>query len=479
MSIPLNHRTLRSLIISSMAVLMVVGTALPGMAATAVRHLPQQWWFDAWFIDTKLWKYSKGRGVTVAVLDSGVQADIPELSGAVLPGADFMYGGSDGRRDTDTNLGGHGTGIAALIASRGGSSGFLGVAPEAQILPVITRSTAAYAQGIRFAADNGAKVINLSQALAGPCPAYLQDAVRYAIERDAVIVAGAGNDGNSLNSSMHPANCKGVLAVGAADSQGGLWRKTQRQPYVDLAAPGVSAATIIRNGSLEENISGTSISAALTSGAIALVRSRYPNLSNREVVRRVVASARDIGEPGKDDRSGHGLFRPYRIFEGLLPKNPPNPVFEEYDKWLATQPKSAREPETDSKESGPSPAGAPSSGDDEVAWPAIVAAALLVGGALTVSAVIYGRVNRRRTAMAVPYGRYGPPPGPPGMGPPPGQYPTGGPPPSMGAPMPPQQYPGAPPPGGGPHFLPPAPPPGAGGPQPPQGPPQPPPPPQG
>jgi len=463
-----------------MAVLMVVGAALPGTAATAARHLPQQWWFDAWFIDTKLWKYSKGQGVTVAVLDSGVQADIPELSGAVLPGADFQYGTGDGRTDQDTfETNGHGTGIATLIASRGGTSGFLGIAPEAKILPVVTQSGPAYTKGIRFAADQGAKVINLSQALSGPCPADLQEAVRYAIERDVVIVAGAGNDGDGINSSMYPANCKGVLAVGAADSQGVLWEKTQRQSYVDLAAPGVAAAAVLRDGRLKENISGTSISAALTSGAIALVRSRYPNLSNREVVRRVVASARDIGEPGKDDRSGHGLFRPYRIFEGLLPKNPPNPVFEEYDKWLATQPKSAREPETDSKESGPSPAGAPSSGDDEVAWPAIVAAALLVGGALTVSAVIYGRVNRRRTAMAVPYGRYGPPPGPPGMGPPPGQYPTGGPPPSMGAPMPPQQYPGAPPPGGGPHFLPPAPPQGAGGPQPPQGPPQPPPPPQG
>ncbi|MFD0854395.1 S8 family serine peptidase, partial [Actinomadura adrarensis] len=218
-----------------------------------------------------------------------------------------------------------------LIASRGGRSGFLGVAPEAKILPVAAQNSPAYAKGIRFAADKGAQVINLSQAVPGPCPDDLQDSIVHALGKGAVVVAGAGNDATTGNSSMHPANCKGVLVAGAVDAELRPWVKTQRQPYVTVAAPGYLVGSVHPDGRVQTNLAGTSQASALTSGIIALVRSKFPNMSNREVVRQVIASAKDIGPRGRDQQTGYGFIRPYRIMQGSIPKNTPNPVFDEYD----------------------------------------------------------------------------------------------------------------------------------------------------
>ncbi|MBA9003177.1 S8 family serine peptidase [Thermomonospora cellulosilytica] len=438
------------------------------MAATAPQPLPQQWWFGTWAVHNELWAHSKGQGVTVAVLDTGVEADLPELSGAVLAGANFESGGGDGRTDTDPHeTNGHGTGISVLIASRGGNSGFLGIAPEARILPIVTQSARAYAKGLRFAADRGAKVINMSQGLPGPCPAELQEAVRYAIERDAVIVTAAGNDGLEGNPSLHPANCKGVLSVGAADVNARPWEKTERQPYVDIAGPGVAASTVVRNGTLQQGISGTSISAALTSGVVALVRSKYPQMRNREVVQKLVASAKDIGPTGRDDMTGYGFIRPYRIFEGKLPQNTGNPVFEEYDAWAKANPAKDRP----GGDAAPSPQS--SSGIGQTLSDLSGVLAFAGGGLVLLVAVLFARSRQRRTAMATgagglpgaPHGGM-PPAMMPGAGipPAPGQMP--GPPPAMGAPgpmVPPQG--GGLPPQGAPQYQPPQQAPGYGPPQ--------------
>ncbi|WP_246443571.1 S8 family serine peptidase [Thermomonospora cellulosilytica] len=313
--------------------LLLGATATPGAAVTVIKPLPDQWWFTTWAIESHLWPHSKGAGVTVAVLDTGVQASIPELAGAVLPGADFEFGGGDGRTDKDPNGYGHGTGMATQIASRGGATGFMGVAPEVKILPVITRSQAAYVKGIRYAADQGAKVINLSQGLPAECPEDVQAAIKYAIDKDVVIVVAAGNTGDAGNPSEYPANCKGVLAVGGTTVDNRPWKSSQRQPYVDVAAPAENSNAVLRDGRIYRSQGGTSSSAAFTSGAIALIRSKYPQMTNREVVRQVVASAKDIGAPGRDDASGHGIWRPRLIFSGEVPKNTGNPVFEEYDQW--------------------------------------------------------------------------------------------------------------------------------------------------
>ncbi|WP_157995729.1 S8 family serine peptidase [Thermomonospora amylolytica] len=428
------------MIVSAMAMLLLGATAAPGVAATATRPLPGQWWFTTWAIEGHLWPHSKGAGVTVAVLDTGVEASLPDLAGAVLPGADFQWGSGDGRVDQDNENRGHGTGMATAIAARGTHTGFFGVAPEAKILPVITKDQVAIAKGIRFAADRGAKVINISQGAPAPCPDDLQQAVRYAIERDVVVVAAAGNDGEGANQSEFPANCKGVLAVGASTVDNGPWNESQRQPYVDVAAPGANIVGLLKEGKVLSSSGGTSTAAALTSGAIALIRSKYPQMTNREVVRQVVASAKDIGAPGRDDASGHGIWRPRLIFSGEVPKNTGNPVFEEYDQWAKSASTGSggqgQQPQNGQEKPGGEESGGGST--DLIVYGAIggVALLIIVGG--------FFMTRRRNRGPASPV--FAPAQEPvmmsPGMAqgpmqPHPGQM--AGPPPSMGTgPMPPQ-----------------------------------------
>jgi type VII secretion-associated serine protease mycosin len=409
---------------------MVVSSATPGFAAAYPKPLPQEWWFSTWDIQDKLWPVTQGKGVTVAVLDTGVEAGIPDLAGVVVSGTDAENGSGDGRTDRDdAPISGHGTGMASLIAAQGTGTGFVGVAPRARILPVISRSGEAYTKGIRFAVDHGAKVINLSQAVPSACPEYLQQAVSYAIQHDVVVVAGAGNDGNSSNASMYPANCAGVLAVGAVDYKFNPWIKTQQQPYVTVAAPGVKVGGVIKDGQYHSSNGGTSGAAALTSAAVALVRSKSPQMSAREVVQRIIASARDVGPAGKDNQSGYGLIRPSHALSDNVPKSAPNPVFDAYDKWAAANGKGGSTGKT----------GAQSSGSDGTDWGKIalyVMGMMLVPIAIVIILLIMRRKNKRRPQFRATGQQAGMPP-------------------SFGGPYPPQPGETPAPPGARPHFLPP------------------------
>ncbi|TDB75715.1 peptidase S8 [Actinomadura sp. KC216] len=416
-----------------MALLMIGLVAWPGSAAAAPRPLPREWWFKSWGVQSHLWPLSTGEGVTVALLDTGVQADLPELQGVVLPGMNAEGGGGDGREDLDktSEYPGHGTGMAALIAGQGGGTGMVGVAPDVKILPIITQSREAFTKGIRYAVDHGAQVVNLSQATPGRCDEELQESVAYALGKGAVIVAGAGNDGELGNVSNSPANCKGVLAVGAVDGRGNPWEKTQRQPYVMVAAPGVETVTVLRDGNLYPG-SGTSDAAALTSAAVALIRAKHPQMTNREVVRQLIASAADLYKKGKDDRTGYGMIRPYRPLAGKVPQGTANPVFDEFDRWMKlNHPVGAK-------------SAAPKASDEGAPVSAIVFFAAVAG---VVVLCIFGFLfSRRKSRSPAPMG--------PGHGAPPGfgqQYPPGPPPaaqPMGGRPQyqPPGQPGGAPPP---------------------------------
>ncbi|WP_433141071.1 S8 family serine peptidase [Actinomadura nitritigenes] len=124
----------RQAVAAGSAIALVIITAPP--ASAGLRPREDEWWFPAWDVQNSVWPLSKGAGVTVGLLDSGVNADLPELSGVVLKGGDTAGGKSDGRKDLYAN-GGHGTTMAVMIAGQGGgSSGFVGIAPEAKILPV-------------------------------------------------------------------------------------------------------------------------------------------------------------------------------------------------------------------------------------------------------------------------------------------------------------------------------------------------------
>ncbi|WP_131732354.1 S8 family serine peptidase [Actinomadura formosensis] len=433
---------------STLAMFILGAVAWPGSAAAAPGPLPQEWWFQSWGVQSHLWPLSTGKGVTVAVIDTGVEADLPELQDVVLPGMNAEDGGGDGREDLDSvdDPPGHGTGMAALIAAQGRGTGLVGIAPDAKILPVVAQSLPAYAKGIRFAADHGAQVINLSQGFPSRCSEELQKSIAYALGKDAVIVVSAGNDGNEGNASNAPANCKGVVAVGAVDLQGRPWEKTQRQPYVTVASPGVHTVTVLKDGKLYPG-SGTSDAAALVSGAVAIIRAGHPDMKNREVVRQLIASAADVYEKGKDDRTGYGMIRPYRPLAGKAPKGTANPVFEEFDRWKKDHPEAA----------GVTPAPAGKKKGDSVSTGTIIGYGAIA--AVGLAACIFGFFISRRKRSATPP-LIGPGPGygaPPGFGqqpgpPPGGPYPPGGQP--QYQPHPPMP-PGQRPPEGGPPAQPP------------------------
>jgi type VII secretion-associated serine protease mycosin len=419
---------MRPILGTALALVMALGSAAPGAAAAGYKKpLADEWWFDSWEIQQRLWPISQGQGVTVAVLDTGVQADLPELSGVVLPGTDATGAGGDGRTDTDdAAVPGHGTGMATLIASQGGRTGFLGMAPKAKILPVtIHSSAAAGVPGIRYAVDHGAKVINISQVVNGPCPADMQRAVGYAIEHDVVVVAGAGNTGDSGNPTESPANCAGVLAVGAIGVSGQSFvplDTTQKQPYVAVSAFGGNVGGVLKDGQYHTSKGGTSAATALTSASVAIIRAKYPKMSAREVVHRLVASCLDIEPSGRDDRTGYGLIRPSRALTGDLPKNAPNPVFAAYDKWKSG---------AGGTSGGRNTPGASSSGGGSGGGPSILLFVLPVVLLLVVVLVIVLVRRGRRRAGGPPQGpgpygpgaAQGPPPsfgpGRPGHGPPP------------------------------------------------------------
>ncbi|GGU03035.1 type VII secretion-associated serine protease mycosin [Streptomyces violascens] len=273
------------------------------------------------------WRTTKGQGITVAVLDTGVDGSHPDLAGQVLPGNDLVgFGAGQGSRDWAR----HGTAMAGIIAGHGhgagNQSGVLGIAPEARILPVrvILESTdparkqaretkgGALAEGIRWAADNGADVINLSlgddSASAHPEPAE-DAAIQYALGKGAVVVASAGNGGDQGDHISYPAAYPGVIAVAAVDKNGTHASFSTRRWYATVSAPGVDVVIADPDRKYYEGW-GTSAASAFVSGAVALIRSAHPGLGPAQIKKLLEDTARNAPEGGRDDARGHGMIDP-------------------------------------------------------------------------------------------------------------------------------------------------------------------------
>jgi type VII secretion-associated serine protease mycosin len=275
-----------------------------GMPAYADRVRDQEWHLTFLNVD-QAHRYSQGDNVVVGVVDTGVDANHPDLAGNILAGADLVSGSGNGWND----LQGHGTHMAGLIAGHGhgAGDGVLGVAPKARILPVtigVRTGADRQAAGIEWAVEHGARVI----CLATGSPAdndSLHRAIREAFARDVVVVAGVGNHPEDTEVRF-PARYDGVIAAAGIDQTGEHAAVSVTGPAVVLSAPAVDVVSTAPYGGYSVGV-GTSDATAIIAGAAALVRARYPNLSAPEVVHRLTATATDKGLPGRDDQYGYGI----------------------------------------------------------------------------------------------------------------------------------------------------------------------------
>ncbi|MEV5599089.1 S8 family serine peptidase [Streptomyces sp. NPDC052496] len=307
-------RTLRAVGGAVVAGVLVIGIA-PAASADYLRD--GQWTLGAFGAD-EIRQHSTGKNVTVAVIDSGADANHPGLKGNVLPGKSFTSEGGTGDHPTHDD---HGTAMAALIAGHGhgayASAGIMGLAPDAKILPVMTDSAETavaarrYAEPLRYAVDQGAKVVNMSLG-AGSLGPDEKEAISYALGKDVVLVAAAGNDGSS--SPQCPAAALGVLAVGAVAKDAQVWHDSNYGEHVRLLAPGERIYSVGLGGKYRQ-ADGTSDAAAYVSAAAALVRSQFPNLTAGQVANRLTKTA--VTPDGKwgistpSPKYGYGAIRPY------------------------------------------------------------------------------------------------------------------------------------------------------------------------
>ncbi|MEI2400498.1 MULTISPECIES: S8 family peptidase [Paenibacillus] len=272
-----------------------------------------QWNLPA--IETELgWNLSKGsKEVVVAVVDTGVQADHPDLQGQLLAGYNAITNG--GAPDDDV---GHGTHVSGIIgALTNNEEGVAGISWYNKILPVKALdnsgagTTYSVAEGIIWAADHGAKVINLSLGNYADSQ-FLHDAIKYAYDRDVVIVSASGND--NTERPGYPAAYEEVIAVAATNSTGGRASFSNYGDYIDVAAPGESIASTYPDNQYAA-LSGTSMASPHVAALAGLVRSLNPELTNKEVTELLTSNAVDLGDAGHDKYYGWGQVDIYKTLQ--------------------------------------------------------------------------------------------------------------------------------------------------------------------
>ncbi|MFI6821449.1 type VII secretion-associated serine protease mycosin [Micromonospora sp. NPDC050187] len=299
----------------------VPASAAPGCAAplAPTRPVAEAPWPQVRYAPDRLAPLATGAGTVVAVIDSGVDRRHPQLAGRVLDGTDYLDPGDDGSRD----CAGHGTGVASVIAAapRTGVA-FRGLAPDARILPVRvseqqvvdgresgrTVSAAVFARAIRWAVDRGADVLNLSVVLYADDPA-VRAAVAYAVDRDVVVVAAAGNLHAEGDPRSYPAAYDGVIGVGAIAGNGVRADFSQVGGYVDVVAPG-SDVLVAAPDRGHRRAEGTSYATPFVAATAALLRGYRPELTAVQITERIVATADPA--PGWGAGYGAGVLNPYR-----------------------------------------------------------------------------------------------------------------------------------------------------------------------
>ncbi|MFI1951169.1 type VII secretion-associated serine protease mycosin [Streptomyces xinghaiensis] len=411
-----------------------LGASLLGVAAVpahadSVRS--EQWHLDAMRAE-EMWESSTGEGITVAVVDSGVDSELPDLRGQVLDGKDFTDREGNERDDFD----GHGSRMAAVIAGTGkrpDDKASFGLAPGAKILPLrvplggeaedLTEGTRYFSRtvgsAIRYAADSEARIINIS--LAGHAESAARRefsaAVAYAISKGKLIFAGVGNSAKRDNPVLYPAATPGVVGVAATDRKGATTEESEYGPQVDLAAPGEDIVTACPGGTEVCVTHGTSDATALASASAALIWAKYPDWTANQVLRVMINTASGAKSGKKrTDYIGYGIVRP-RIT--LKEPGDPGPA-DVYPIPGELEPVSSEPGSSGAVQEGQEPqaaGGVGGDGGDTALWVGLgLGAAALIGGGAAAAVVV---ARRRRGAagsaqppVAVPYQQQAPYPHP-------------------------------------------------------------------
>ncbi|MEU4153848.1 S8 family serine peptidase [Streptomyces sp. NPDC026659] len=382
---------------------LVLGSVAVGPEAAASDIQSKQWYLKAMGAE-EMWKYSTGKGVKVAVIDSGINPNTPSLKGQVLADEVPKSVAYHATQDYD----GHGTDMAELIAGTGAGGGIKGLAPGAKVVPYRIYTTAlkdpkekertpSSTAAIKAAADSDAKIINMS--FASPYYSVEEEAaVKYAASKGKLLFAGIGNTGDKGNKGQYPAQYSYAVGVSSIDESGTVAKYATHGNYVDFAAPGDGVPSWCDNTFTEYcDSGGTSQATAIASASAALIWSAHPDWTANQVLRSLIdTAARTWPKDKPGTYLGYGVVRPRRV---LINKNidpgPANvdPLAKENgtadgegeDAKGTSTPTPSPKPSAGDKAGGQTSAAAKTqdSGDSTRTWVTIGAAAavLLIAGA--------------------------------------------------------------------------------------------------
>ena len=325
----------RRLVAGIAALCAVASVLLVAQPAAADSIRDREYWLADYGI-TQAWKTTRGAGVTVAVIDTGIDASHPDLTGTVVGGTDISgVGRSDGRQPVGDDSQ-HGTMVASLLAGHGhgDQAGVIGVAPDARLLSVsvgfgvgTVSSDDQIAEAVRWSVDNGADVINMSLTRNTlEWPQSWDDAFLYAMEHDVVVVAAAGNRGSGTTEVGAPATMPGVLTVAGVDRSGAASFDASSQGItISVAAPSEELVGAAPGGGYY-SWAGTSGATPIVAGLVALIRSAYPDLDANNVINRIIRTASPVGSTVPSPIYGYGLIDAARSVTAKVDPVTSNPM---------------------------------------------------------------------------------------------------------------------------------------------------------
>ncbi|MFJ2550619.1 S8 family peptidase [Microbacterium sp. NPDC087591] len=343
------------------SVLLLGATATPGPVpddpSDPVRA--SEYWLDGARI-REAWQTTRGAGVTIAVIDTGIGIVPATFGDAVVGGTDVSGAGTpDGRTPLGAIDGNHGSWVASLAAGRGApdGTGMIGVAPEANLLSIsvgfgsaaAVPFTEQVAKGMRWAVDNGADVINLSFTTNTlDWDESWDDAFLYAFDHDVVVVVAAGNRGSGTSIIGAPATIPGVLTVGGVDQTGTASVEASTQGItIGISAPSEGLLGMSADGKLAR-WNGTSGAAPIVAGIAALIRSAHPDIKAIDVINRIIKTAIPVdgAEKPSDPLYGYGLVDAAAAIDANLPAVETNPMGD-LAEWVRLFRRAEAEPQTE------------------------------------------------------------------------------------------------------------------------------------